>query len=165
MKKGSCFVACLFLFAFGFIASFLYNKTNLKKLTDKLIQLEIVNQNISQKLLQMNTLNSSLNKQSRFIESKNLIDDFKLKKLIKKGLKDPINDLRNDLIKHPELIPYKGVLGGTVGFGEDPESIIILNEKWILAVFSDGHFEGVMLLEFDILNNKIKWKVIDSFTR
>jgi hypothetical protein len=147
------------------MGSYLFNQANLKKLNDKLTQLEIENQNISQKLLQMNNPSSSLPKQSQSTESKNLIDDFQLKKLEKKGLKDPINDLRNDLIQHPELIPYKGVLGGTVGFGEDPDSIIILNEKWILAVFSDGHFEGVMLLEFNILNNKIMWKVIDSYTR
>jgi len=165
MKKGYCFVALVIFFALGFMASFLFDQANIKKLNDKLTQLEIENQNISQKLLQMNNHRSSLPEQSQVAESKNLIDDFQLKKLVKKGLKDPINDLRNDLIQHPELIPYKGVLGGTVGFGEDPDSIIILNEKWILAVFSDGHFEGVMLLEFNILNNKIMWKVIDSYTR
>ena len=165
MKKGYCFVALVIFFGLGFMTSFLFDQANLKKLNDKLTQLEIKNQNISQKLLQMNNHRSSLPEQSQVAESKNLIDDFQLKKLVKKGLKDPINDLRNDLIQHPELIPYKGVLGGTVGFGEDPDSIIILNEKWILAVFSDGHFEGVMLLEFNILNNKIMWKVIDSYTR
>jgi hypothetical protein len=30
-----------------------------------------------------------------------------------KGLESGIADLLNDLMRHPELIPYKGTLGGT----------------------------------------------------
>src|ERR1051325_10523452 len=38
-----------------------------------------------------------------------------LARLKDKGLKDPARDLASDLRKHPEIIPYSGVLGGTMG--------------------------------------------------
>ena len=163
MKKFLFFVALIVLSAFGFWGAFMFHQAKVDAFKTRVTQLEIENKTVSQKLLQMSTINLALAKQSHYIESRNLINDFQLKRLVKKGLKDPVNDLRNDLVKHPELIPYKGVVGGTVGFGGEADSIVLLNEKWILAVFSDGHFEGEMLLEFKVLNNKIEWKVIDSY--
>lgn len=78
-------------------------------------------------------------------------------------LQNPIEELTNDLIKHPELIPYKGTLGGKVGFYSE-KNIKILNSRWVLANFDDGHISGAMLLEYKVSKNGIiSWRVIDSF--
>lgn len=73
------------------------------------------------------------------------------------GLADPVADLRADLHRHPELIPFPGVLGGTMGF-YDPSGIQLLNDHWVLAGFEDGHVAGEMLLEFRVRDGRIAWR-------
>jgi hypothetical protein len=149
MKVNSGFISLLFLVVFGFMASILFHQANLKKYTDKIAELENENLSISNELIRMS----------------NPLNDSQLYHLMQKGLKDPPTDLRDDLKKHPGLIPYRGELGGTFRFSEDQGSIRILNEKWVLAAFSDGHVDGELFLQFDVSNNSIKWRVIGSFTR
>jgi hypothetical protein len=88
---------------------------------------------------------------------------WELEELQKKGLQDPVRDLVADLQEHPELIPYKGVLGGTMAFGF-PEKIHVLTDRYVLAYFEDGHIAGWMLLEYSVARGgKISWRVIDSY--
>lgn len=75
---------------------------------------------------------------------------------------EPHKDIINDLRMHPELIPYDGVLGGTMGF-YDPEGIRVLSNRWVFAGFDDGHINGYMLLSYHINDGKISWEVIDSY--
>jgi hypothetical protein len=71
--------------------------------------------------------------------------------------------LKNDLKNRQDLIPYEGVLGGTMGFYDDNQ-IHVLNYRWVYARFEDGHIGGEILLEYNISEDgTIKWKVIDSF--
>ena len=84
-----------------------------------------------------------------------------IKDMKKKGLSNPVQDIISNLMKHNELIPYKGVLGGTMRFYE--KEIRILTNKWVLAYFEDGHIGGYLLLEYNISNDgKINWKRIAS---
>jgi hypothetical protein len=84
-----------------------------------------------------------------------------IKDMKEKGLSNPVQDIISNLMKHNELIPYKGVLGGTMRFYE--KEIRILTNKWVLAYFEDGHIGGYLLLEYDISNDgKINWKRIAS---
>lgn len=70
--------------------------------------------------------------------------------------------LVNDLIKHPELIPHNGVLGGKMGFYRESD-IKVLNDKWVFAEFEDGHIGGAMLLEYKVSKDgAITWKVLES---
>jgi len=81
--------------------------------------------------------------------------------LKEKGLSDPVREIIDDLIKHSELIPYKGILGGTMEFYD--REIWILNNKWVFAYFEDGHVMGYLLLEYSISDDgKIEWKRIAS---
>lgn len=64
--------------------------------------------------------------------------------------------LRDDLVKHPELIPYPAVMGGTMFFV--PQRIVILDDRWAFAEFEDGHVAGSMLLEYDVRDGRILWK-------
>mgnify|MGYP001501440579 CR=1 FL=1 len=80
-----------------------------------------------------------------------------------KGFDGNVQDIVNDLIKHYDLIPYKGVLGGKMGFYFE-DKIYVLSDKWVFAYFEDGHINGYMLLNYSIDNSKnISWKVIDSY--
>jgi hypothetical protein len=80
-----------------------------------------------------------------------------------KGLKDPVADIIADLRQHRELIPYKGVLGGTMNFYDDSK-IWVLTKKWVLAYFEDGHVAGYLLLEYEVSQGgKISWKTVASY--
>lgn len=82
--------------------------------------------------------------------------------LERKGYTGQLKDVVADLKMHSELIPYKGILGGTMGFHIDND-IHVLTDRWVFAYFEDGHISGYMLLRYDINNGSIVWNVIDSF--
>ena len=83
--------------------------------------------------------------------------------LKRKGLRDPVHDITADLMGHSELIPYEGVLGGTMGFYSE-DMIHVLTARWVLAAFEDGHIGGNMLLEYRVSGEgEITWSVIDSY--
>ncbi|RPI73120.1 MAG: hypothetical protein EHM47_06755 [Ignavibacteriales bacterium] len=82
-----------------------------------------------------------------------------IERLKKKGLSNPVRDIITDLTEHTKLIPYEGVLGGTMRFYD--REIRILNSKWVFAYFEDGHIAGEMLLEYNVDNDgTINWKRI-----
>jgi hypothetical protein len=81
--------------------------------------------------------------------------------LISMGLQDPIHDLVQDLMKHNELIPCKGMVGGTPGF-YDPDRISVLNKDHVIADYDDGHVEGTLELSFIVSNGAVSWTVVHS---
>jgi hypothetical protein len=81
--------------------------------------------------------------------------------LISKGLQDPIHDLVKDLMKHNELIPCKGTVGGTPGF-YDTNRIAVLNKDHVIADYDDGHVEGTIELSFIVSNGVVSWTVVHS---
>lgn len=90
-----------------------------------------------------------------------ILDQQQIKNLQKKGLENPVEDLRNDLMKVDVMIKKKGVLGGTMGFYM-PEAIHILNEQWVMAYFEDGHIAGALFLKYEVNEGIIKWEVLDE---
>lgn len=101
--------------------------------------------------------------QSTNIKSLNTIYLYRndIENMKKRGLTDPVEDIISDLGKHRDLIPYKGILGGTMDFYG--RNIWILTNKWVLANFEDGHTVGYMLLEYSVTDNgKITWKRISA---
>jgi len=92
-----------------------------------------------------------------------LLHSWDITKLKKAGLSDPEKDLIADLMHHRELIPYDGVMGGTMGF-YSKQDIHILTSRWILASFEDGHIGGHMLLEYRVHPaGEIHWGVIVAY--
>src|SRR5262249_37708501 len=70
--------------------------------------------------------------------------------------------LAADLLKHPELIPQAGVLGGTMRFYDGGEFQPI-GSRWVLAPFEDGHASGLALLQYEVAQSgEISWKLLDS---
>jgi hypothetical protein len=91
-----------------------------------------------------------------------LLDDFQIRSLQKMGLSDPLRQIPADLMAHSELIPVKGVHGGTMGF-YSTEGITILSPSWVFARFEDGHMMGTCLLEYAISpDTTIHWKLIKA---
>jgi hypothetical protein len=79
----------------------------------------------------------------------------------RRGIARPELQLRRDLLQQPELIPHEPVLGGQMQFV--PEGIHVLNDRWVLATFEDGHIRGQMLLEYDVVHGNVMWQVVESF--
>jgi len=82
-------------------------------------------------------------------------------KLLELGFKDPVNEIISDLKKHPELIPYPGVLGGTMFF---TSKVRVINSERVLARFEDGHIGGWAYYSYEISDTReITWKLIYAY--
>ena len=80
--------------------------------------------------------------------------------LREKGLTNPEVTLRDDLISKQDILLPKGTLGGTMAIRE----IRILNDRYALAYYEDGHNGGHLLLRFTVEPDKrINWKVLDRY--
>ncbi|SDH30884.1 hypothetical protein [Desulfosporosinus hippei] len=89
-------------------------------------------------------------------------DKVAIRELQREGYTGQLKDIVADLKTHSELIPYKGIKGGTMGFYSEND-IHVLTDKWVLAYFEDGHISGYMLLRYDTNEGAISWRVIDSY--
>jgi hypothetical protein len=88
------------------------------------------------------------------------IDAIEIGLLRRRGLENPVQDLVADLQRHPEIIPYQGVLGGRMGF-YDRDRIRVLNDSWVYALFDDGHIVGHGIFGYHVASGgKISWRVI-----
>ena len=97
---------------------------------------------------------------AQFMDELGSLSEADVNRLQKKGLRNPEVDLKNSLMKNPQLIPAKGTAGGTMAFRD----IRILNDRYALAYFEDGHNGGNMLLKFTVTNGEVSWKALDSYT-
>lgn len=94
-----------------------------------------------------------------FVDELGSLSQSDIQRLKRKGLKNPETDLMNDLSrKQSQLIPTEGVLGGTMAIRDTR----ILNDRYAMAYYEDGHIGGYMLLKYEVNNGKISWKVVDS---
>ena len=90
------------------------------------------------------------------------IHDLYIRALRTQGLKNPVGDLISDLQRHPEVIPYRGTLGGRMAFN-DPNRIRVLSGRWVYAPFEDGHIAGEAILEYRVgSRGSISWRVLES---
>jgi len=86
-----------------------------------------------------------------------LLDPAEVALLKARGLANPVADLRADLLRRPDLIPFEGVMGGRMQFV--PTGIAVLSPEWVYARFEDGHVAGSCLLAFEILpGGEIVWR-------
>ena len=92
---------------------------------------------------------------------KDLLSQSDLDFFKRRGLTNPAETIKADLLKNNQLIPVKGNLGGTMQFYK--ERIQILNRQWVMAYFEDGHSAGELLLEYTFTDTgSISWKVLSS---
>lgn len=94
--------------------------------------------------------------------ARTLLDDLETAELKKLGLADPPNDLRSDLAAHGELIPFEGVVGGTMNF-YDRAGIVLLPGGYVYAQGDDGHILVHAVLSYQVATGgKITWKLLDA---
>ena len=131
------------------------NLTNLNKLNNE------SNQIIKDLNLELQKINSEKLELQNALNNIVTLDEVSKLKLKALGYED-YTLILNDLNKQNSLIPYEGVLGGSMAWR--PENSFLLNHKWVYATFDDGHIDGGALLTFRVDKNKsLKWEVIDSF--
>ncbi|RIJ42804.1 hypothetical protein [Pontibacter oryzae] len=94
-----------------------------------------------------------------FVDELGSLSQGDVQRLKRKGLQNPETDLMNDLHrKQTKLIPATGTLGGTMAIRDSR----ILNDRYAMAYYEDGHNGGYLLLKYDVRDGNITWKVIDS---
>jgi hypothetical protein len=94
-----------------------------------------------------------------FVDELGSLSQSDIQKLQRKGLKSPETDLMNDLNrKQNQLIPDKGTMGGTMTIRDSR----ILNDRYALAYYEDGHNGGYLLLKYTVNNGSINWTVVDN---
>lgn len=141
------------------------NKSDLKKSPNKIdsIQIEL---NSSIKLI------DSLKSKSDALKSQNdsLItvinywfnEKYDANALFNIGINNPKDFIIKSLRAKPEIIPIKGVLGGTMRFG----NVEILSHKWIIADFDDGHILGSAIFRYYLNDKKeLEFQLIESTIR
>jgi hypothetical protein len=91
-----------------------------------------------------------------------LLDPSEISQLQIRGLRDPVRQLREDLVRHPELIPFEGTHGGIMQF--DRNFIGLLSGQWVFARFEDGHVGGQCLLQYLVApGGRIEWEVLRAY--
>jgi len=82
--------------------------------------------------------------------------------LKRRGLTDPVSQLRSDLEAHGSLIPVPGVHGGKMGF-YDRDGVVLLPGGYAYAPGEDGHILVHAVLRYDVApGGKITWKLVDA---
>ncbi|GAA4304899.1 hypothetical protein [Nibribacter koreensis] len=83
-----------------------------------------------------------------------------IQRLQRKGLKNPEADLMNDLMRRQKtILNATGSMGGTMAIRD----IRILNDRYAMAYFEDGHNGGHMLLKYAVADGTITWTRLDSY--
>ncbi|ARS36201.1 hypothetical protein [Pontibacter actiniarum] len=94
-----------------------------------------------------------------FVDELGTLSQGDIQRLQRKGLENPEAALKNDLNrKQDKLIPTDGVLGGSMAIRDSR----ILNDRYAMAYYEDGHIGGYMILKYEVSNGNISWKVIDN---
>lgn len=100
--------------------------------------------------------------QATIVKEKNEFPAFSQAELTKLGFNGTVDDIKEDLIRHEDIIPYEGVLGGEMHFLYD--KLKVLSHEWVFAPFDDGHTGGYLLLKYHIKDGTIiQWQVMDSY--
>ena len=89
------------------------------------------------------------------------LSETEISRLKAKGLTNPEADLKANLTENQQnVLQQKGTLGGTMAIRD----IQILNERYALAYFEDGHQGGYMVLRYEVQPaGRIAWGVVDSY--
>jgi hypothetical protein len=89
-----------------------------------------------------------------------LLGKSEIERLRRLGLKDPPEDLRRDLVSHPELIPYRWSHARYLFFSDET---IVLPYSWVCAYFENGMVFGYVLFRYEVKQGgRIVWTRVDQ---
>lgn len=96
---------------------------------------------------------------AQFVDELGSLSESDINRLKSKGLQNPETDLMNDLNrKQSQLVPAAGTMGGTMTIRDSR----ILNDRYAMAYYEDGHNGGYMILKYTVNNGNISWSVVDN---
>jgi len=134
-----------------------------RDLTDCRVRLDDADANKDVLERRIETLDKRLQKMRDEVIGISSMSKVAARKMQSMGLYNPEQSIINDLMKHPELIQQKPLSGGKMGF-YDKKKIFVLNEYFVYAHFTDGHFHGTMILEYKVSDSgKISWEVLKAY--
>jgi hypothetical protein len=91
-----------------------------------------------------------------------LLHELELAQLKKLGLPDPVSALKADLTTRGDLLPFKGVLGGTMSF-YDKDGMVFLPGGYVYAPGDDGHYLVHAVLRYAVEpGGTIHWTLVDA---
>ncbi|GAB3203637.1 hypothetical protein ABID22_002090 [Pontibacter aydingkolensis] len=109
-------------------------------------------------MLPPDTMQMTTPQSAAFVDELGSLSQSDMQRLKRKGLRNPESDLMNDLNrKQSQLIPVDGTMGGTMAIRDSR----ILNDRYAMAYYEDGHNGGYLLLKYEVNNGNINWKVVD----
>lgn len=87
------------------------------------------------------------------------LSEFELLRLQRRGLRNPVFDLIQDLAGRTDLIPAEAFFGGSMHI--ITAETYVLTDRWVLAGFEDGHVRGNLWLEYVVdQSGGISWRVL-----
>lgn len=122
-----------------------------QKQNEQLVELDSVLTNLSSPSISDSLANGS----------QDWVFDSEIRYLTDNGLSNPLIQLKEDLVNRDDLIPVEGVLGGTMRV-YSTDQIRILPGRYVFAVFEDGHIQGNLILQYEVKDGQISWKIIES---
>ena len=109
-------------------------------------------------MLPPDTMQMTTPPSAAFVDELGSLSQSDVQRLKRKGLRNPETDLMNDLNrKQRQLIPVEGTMGGTMAIRDSR----ILNDRYAMAYYEDGHNGGYLLLKYEVNNGNITWNVVD----
>jgi hypothetical protein len=89
------------------------------------------------------------------------LSDAEVNQLKKRGLTNPEAELKDDLLTNQkQVLPRNATMGGTMAIRD----IRILNARYALAYFEDGHNGGQMVLRYEVKpGGQVTWTVLDHY--
>lgn len=80
---------------------------------------------------------------------------------ITESVTNPREHVLEDLLSRRDLLPWEGVLGGTMKIHRK-QDVWFLGPSWCMAYVEDGHIGGYMLLSYKIGETGIEWNLLDA---
>ncbi|GAA4440243.1 hypothetical protein GCM10023188_37260 [Pontibacter saemangeumensis] len=133
--------------------------SQVEAIDEELAQKDEAADSLEEMVLPPDTMNLVPPGGAAFVDELGTLSASDIQRLKRKGLKNPETDLMNDLSrKQRELIPVEGTMGGTMTIRDSR----ILNDRYAMAYYEDGHNGGYMLLKYAVSNGNINWTVVDN---
>lgn len=72
------------------------------------------------------------------------------------GLADPVRQLRDSLLAHPELVRFREKDGGTMTIARD--QVVLLERPLLFAGFGNGQVQGNALFAYRAEEGRVRWR-------
>lgn len=127
-------------------------RSNIKQLQEKL---DTATQEYEKEI---GSLKQQLTDKQKELDSSPKLSQYYIGLYKSRNLKDPQNDITEELKGRTDLIPQKAELGGTMRI----ESVVLLSPDYAYAAYGDGHIAGHMLLKFYVSKDgNITWQLLN----